>query len=62
MTWQNATFVVTGVGLMALLEWARHRIDSRWDKTKVRNALLVLGYLLVVTAGVVVTVLGLRAM
>ena len=61
MTWQNALFVVVGAGLMVLLEWARHRLEGWWNEEKVKTALMVLGFVLIILAGVAVIALALKS-
>jgi len=61
VTWQNALFVVVGAGLMVLLEWARHRLEGWWNEEKVKTALMVLGFVLIILAGVAVIALALKS-
>jgi len=61
VTWQNALFVVVGAGLMVLLEWARHRLEGWWNEGKVKTALMVLGFVLIILAGVAVIALALKS-
>lgn len=60
MTWQNALFVIAGVSLMALLEWAHRRFDTWWSEKKAKVTFLYLGALLILIAGIVIVIFALK--
>lgn len=60
MTWENALFVVVGVGLMGLLEWARHHLEDWWTEEKTRTALMLLAAIIITACGVALIILMLR--
>lgn len=60
MTWQNALFVVAGVSLMALLEWAHHRYDKWQDQDVAKQIMFYIGAALVILAGLIVIIFALK--
>lgn len=60
MTRENALFVVAGVGLMFLVEWARHHFEAWWNEHKMTTVLMWLGALLLLVLGAVVIAFALK--